>query len=52
MTETVHVELTKHGGGAVVVKALDKAKFRFYCRRMKIRDLIFDLVRAGAVALH
>src|SRR6187551_576086 len=52
VTEDIHVELAKHGSGAVVVKALGDAKFRYYALRTKIKDLIFDLVKAGAVVVH
>lgn len=52
VTNTIHVELAIEGGGAVVVKALNEGEFHFYDRRTKVKDLIFDLVKAGAVVLH
>lgn len=52
VTDTIHVELSKEGQGAVVVKMLNEEEFHFYARRTRVRDLIFDLVKAGAVVLH
>jgi hypothetical protein len=44
--------LAIQGGGAVVVKALNENEFEFYKLRTKVKELIFDLIRAGAVVLH
>jgi hypothetical protein len=52
VTDTVHVELAAEGGGAVVVKALNEKEFEFYKLRKKVKELIFDLIKAGAVVLH
>ena len=52
VTDTIHVELAIQGGGAVVVKALNENEFEFYKLRTKVKELIFDLIRAGAVVLH
>jgi len=52
VTETVHVELAIQGGGAVVVKTLNEQEFEFYKLRTKVKELIFDLIQAGAVVLH
>jgi hypothetical protein len=53
VTDTVHVELAIQGGGAVVVKvALNEKEFEFYKLRTKVKELIFDLIKAGAVVLH
>ena len=52
VTDTVHVELPTEGGGAIVVKALDREQFEFYTRRTKVKEVAFDLIQAGAVILH
>ena len=52
VTEAIHVELPQEGGGAMVVKAIDDGDFEFYHRRTKVKELVFDLIRAGAVLLH
>ena len=52
VTESVHVELPVEGGGAMVVRALDDEQFEFYSRRTKVKELVFDLIKAGAVRLH
>ena len=50
--EAIHVELPQEGGGAMVVKAINESDFQFYNRRTKVKDLVFDLIQAGAVMLH
>jgi hypothetical protein len=52
VTEAIHVELPREGGGAIVVKATDEQDFQFYARRTKVKELVFDLIQAGAVVLH
>jgi hypothetical protein len=52
VTETIHVELPPEGGGAIVVKAGDPKGFHCYERRTKVKEIVFDLVQAGAVVLH
>jgi hypothetical protein len=52
VTETVHVELPKEGGGAVVVRAVNAADFECYARRTKVKEVVYDLILAGAVVLH
>jgi len=52
VTATVHVELPNEGGGAVVVKAVDEERFEFFTRRTKVKEVVFDLIQAGAVILH
>jgi len=52
VTDTIHVELPAAGGGALVVKALDNDEFEFYTRRTRVKELVFDLIQAGAVVLH
>lgn len=52
VTDTVHVELPTEGGGAIVVKALDREQFEFYTRRTQVKEVVFDLIQAGAVILH
>lgn len=51
VTDTIHVEIAAEGG-ASVVKALGENDFQFYEPRAQVKDLIYDLVRAGAVVLH
>jgi hypothetical protein len=52
VTETVHVELPKEGGGAIVVRAVNEEDFEFYARRTKVKEVVYDLIQAGAVVLH
>jgi hypothetical protein len=52
VTEAIHVELPQEGGGAMVVKAISDSDFEFYGRRTKVKELVFDLIQAGAVVLH
>jgi hypothetical protein len=52
VTEAIHVELPQEGGGAMVVKAINDSDFEFYLRRTRVKELVFDLIRAGAVVLH
>lgn len=52
VTATVHVELPSEGGGAIVVKAVDDKQFEFFTRRTKVKEVVFDLIQAGAVMLH
>lgn len=51
VTDTIHVEIAAEGG-ASVVKALNERDFRFYEARTEVKELIYDLVEAGAVVLH
>jgi hypothetical protein len=51
VTDTVHVEIAAEGG-ASVVKASDGRDFQFYDTRTQVRELIYDLVKAGAIVLH
>lgn len=52
VTDVIHVELPQEGGGAMVVKAINDVDFQFYSRRTKVKELVFDLIQAGAVVLH
>lgn len=52
VTDTIHVELPTEGGGALVVKALSDQQFEFYTPRTKVKELVFDLIKAGAIVLH
>lgn len=52
VTEAIHVELPQEGGGAIVVKAVSAEDFEFYARRTKVKELVFDLIQAGAIVLH
>ena len=51
VTDTVHVEIAAEGG-ASVVKAVNERELRFYDARTEVKELICDLVQAGAVVLH
>lgn len=51
VTDDVHVEIGAEGG-ASVVKALNGKDFQFYDARTQVKELIYDLVSAGAVVLH
>jgi hypothetical protein len=51
VTDAIHVEIAPDGG-ASVVKALNGRDFQFYEPRTQVRELIYDLVHAGAVVLH
>lgn len=51
VTDTVHVEMGTEGD-ASVVKALNGRDFQFYEPRTEVKELICDLVNAGAVVLH
>lgn len=51
VTDTIHVEIAAEGGAAVV-KALNEKDFQFYELRTGVKELIYDLVQAGAVVLH
>lgn len=51
VTDTVHIEIAAEGG-ASVVKALNERDFHFYDPRTQVKELIYDLVVAGAVVLH
>ncbi|HET6493730.1 MAG TPA: hypothetical protein VFG44_12220 [Burkholderiales bacterium] len=51
VTDTIHVEMATDGG-ASVVKALNEKDFQFYEPRTQVKELIYDLVDAGAVVLH
>jgi hypothetical protein len=35
-----------------VVNALNEKDFRFYGARAQVKELIYDLIEAGAVVLH
>lgn len=52
VTEAIHVELPREGGGAIVVKAINEEDFECYARRTRVKELVFDLIQAGAVPLH
>ena len=52
VTDTIHVELPSEGGGAMVVKAVGAERFECYTRRTKVKEVVFDLIKAGAVVLH
>lgn len=52
VTDTIHVELPVEGGGALVVKALNDEQFEFYARRTKVKEIVYDLIKAGAIVLH
>jgi len=51
VTDTVHVEIAAEGGAAVV-KAVKGKEFTFYAARTQVKELIYDLVEAGAIVLH
>lgn len=51
ITDTIHVEIAAEGG-ASVVKSLNGEEFEFYEARTQVKELICDLVKAGAVVLH
>lgn len=52
VTERIHVELPVEGGGALVVKAVNDEEFECYARRTKVKEIVYDLIRAGAIVLH
>lgn len=51
VTDSIHVEISAEGD-ASVVKALNESEFEFYDVRTQVKELIYDLVAAGAVVLH
>jgi hypothetical protein len=51
VTDTIHVEIAAEGDISVV-KALNERDFQFYDARTQVKELIYDLVNAGAVVLH
>jgi len=51
ITDTVHVEIDTVGDGASVV-SMEGNKFVWFATRTEVGELIGDLVKAGAVALH
>jgi hypothetical protein len=51
VTDAVHVEIAEEGG-ASVVKALNERDFQFYEARTEVKELLYDLVKAGAVVIH
>ncbi|HET7597364.1 MAG TPA: hypothetical protein VFK15_10560 [Burkholderiales bacterium] len=51
VTDTVHVEISPEGL-ASVVQINGETDFRFHDARTEVRDIIYDLVAAGAVVLH
>jgi len=53
VTDTIHIEVPEEGAGAcVVVGLLNTEELQFYTPRTEVRELIYDLVQAGAVVLH
>ena len=51
VTDAIYVEIAAEGGISVV-KALNERDFQFYDARTQVKELIYDLVNAGAVVLH
>ena len=51
VTDAIHVEIAAEGDISVV-KALNERDFQFYDARTQVKELIYDLVNAGAVVLH
>ena len=51
VTDSIHVEISADGD-ASVVKALNGRDFQFFDVRTQVKELLYDVIEAGAVVLH